>query len=122
MDLTGLRADLQQRAERMSSRAWCESIKAAGHCSTRDTGKPAEGFAAVAVLQQVERRAFRPKHVDRRVSWPRGTTISPAVTPYHLLTHTSGIGDADEEAGESYEALFVDRPNHSIATTVDFLP
>jgi CubicO group peptidase (beta-lactamase class C family) len=34
-----------------------------------------------------------------------GTAISPAVTVGHLLTHTSGIADdADEEAGESYEA------------------
>ena len=34
------------------------------------------------------------------------TTISQDVNVFHLLTHTSGIADdADEEAGESYEAI-----------------
>ncbi|MGI8963464.1 MAG: serine hydrolase domain-containing protein, partial [Thermomicrobiales bacterium] len=42
---------------------------------------------------------------------------------YHCLTHTSGIGDdADEEAGEDYELLFVDKPNYSIRETKDTLP
>lgn len=51
------------------------------------------------------------------------TPISDAVTVYHLLTHTSGIADdADEEAGEDYELLFVDKLNYSIRGTRDFLP
>ena len=37
-----------------------------------------------------------------------GTTISAEVTLRHLLTHTSGLADdADEEAGEEYETLWV---------------
>jgi CubicO group peptidase (beta-lactamase class C family) len=52
-----------------------------------------------------------------------GTRISDEVTVFHLLTHTSGIADdADEEAGEDYELLFVDKPNYSIRETKDFLP
>jgi CubicO group peptidase (beta-lactamase class C family) len=52
-----------------------------------------------------------------------GTGISPAVTAYHLLTHTSGIADdADEEAGERYEDLFVQRPSYSVVETADYLP
>jgi CubicO group peptidase (beta-lactamase class C family) len=52
-----------------------------------------------------------------------GTTISRDVNVFHLLTHTSGIGDdADEEAGESYEALWKDRPSYSVTETADFLP
>jgi CubicO group peptidase (beta-lactamase class C family) len=51
------------------------------------------------------------------------TGIARAVTPYHLLTHTSGIADdADEIAGERYEDLFVDLPNYSILETKDYLP
>jgi len=52
-----------------------------------------------------------------------GTTISPEVNLLHLLTHTSGIADdADEEAGENYADLFIDKPNYSIMETKDFLP
>jgi len=88
-----------------------------------DTASITKLFTAVAVLQQVESGAFDLDTSTIGFLELRDTEISPAVTPYQLLTHTSGIGDdADEEAGESYEALFVDRPNYSILTTADFLP
>ncbi|WP_037316143.1 serine hydrolase domain-containing protein [Amycolatopsis orientalis] len=52
-----------------------------------------------------------------------GTAIAPGATTRHLLTHTSGIADdADEEAGESYEALWVDKPVYSVVNTRDHLP
>jgi CubicO group peptidase (beta-lactamase class C family) len=52
-----------------------------------------------------------------------GTQISNDVNIFHCLTHTSGIADdADEEAGEVYEALFVDKPNYAIRQMADFLP
>lgn len=52
-----------------------------------------------------------------------GTQISNDVTIFHCLTHTSGTADdADGEAGEVYEALFVDSPNYAIRQTADFLP
>jgi CubicO group peptidase (beta-lactamase class C family) len=39
------------------------------------------------------------------------------------LNHTSGIADdADEEAGEDYSALFIDKPNYSIRNCIDFIP
>jgi len=42
---------------------------------------------------------------------------------FHLLTHTSGIGDAaDEEAGERYEDLWKTKPNYSLVETRDFCP
>jgi len=52
-----------------------------------------------------------------------GTKIPSDVTIKHLLSHTSGIADdADEESGEDYAALFVDKPNYSIRNCSDFLP
>jgi CubicO group peptidase (beta-lactamase class C family) len=52
-----------------------------------------------------------------------GTRIVDEVTVFHLLTHTSGIGDdADEEAGEDYADLWVEKPNFSVRQTRDFLP
>ncbi|TGA96285.1 class A beta-lactamase-related serine hydrolase [Sporolactobacillus shoreae] len=52
-----------------------------------------------------------------------GSEIPSNVTIEHLLTHTSGISDdADEEAGEDYSALFIDKPNYSFRKTSDFLP
>jgi CubicO group peptidase (beta-lactamase class C family) len=104
----------------LASRTWSVPC----HTDTRfDTASITKLFTAVAVLQQVDAGAFG---FDTSVTGYLAlgdTAISPAVTPYHLLTHTSGIGDdADEEAGEDYEALFVDRPNYVITETADFLP
>src|SRR6266568_1560439 len=88
-----------------------------------DTASITKLFTAVATLQLVEQGAFA---LDTSVIGYLGaerTGISPAVTPYHLLTHTSGIADdADEEAGERYEDLFRGRPNYSVIETVDYLP
>ena len=104
----------------MASRTWQVPCR----LETRfDTASITKLFTAVAALQQIDVGAFELDtsvidHLDLR-----GTAISPKVTPYHLLTHTSGIADdADEEAGEDYEALFVDKPNYSIRETADFLP
>ena len=69
-----------------------------------DTASITKVFTAVAVLQQVEAGAFA---LDSSVVGYLGledTRVAPEVTPYHLLTHTSGIGDdADEEDGVEYE-------------------
>ena len=108
-----------ERAYGLASRTW-------GIANTPDTrfdcASVTKLFTAVATLQQVQAGAF-----DRDTSTVgylelMGTAIVPEVTPYHLLTHTSGIADdADEEAGESYEAVFADLPNYSIVETADIL-
>src|SRR5690625_4001169 len=68
-------------------------------------------FTAVATLQQVDAGAFDLGTSAIDYLGLTGTSISPAVTVQHLLSHTSGMGDdADEEAGESYEALWRERP------------
>jgi CubicO group peptidase (beta-lactamase class C family) len=80
-------------------------------------------FTSVAVLQQVEKgrldlEASIYEYVDLD-----GTTIARDVTLLHLLTHTSGIADdADEEAGENYADLWIDRPVYSVIETADHLP
>ncbi|MGI6132007.1 MAG: serine hydrolase domain-containing protein [Bacillota bacterium] len=92
--------------------------------STRfDTASITKLFTAVAVLQLVERGLLSLHDGVLDILELQGTSISPRVSVYHLLTHSSGIGDdADEEAGESYEAIFWDRPNYALRETVDFLP
>jgi CubicO group peptidase (beta-lactamase class C family) len=88
-----------------------------------DTASITKLFTAVATLQLIDQGLLS---FDTRVIDFLGlsdTNISKDVTVYHLLTHTSGIGDdADEEAGERYEDIWEDRPNYSVLRTVDFLP
>ena len=83
-----------------------------------DTASITKWFTAVAVLQQIEAGSF---DLDTSAIGYLGlndTAISPAVTARHLLTHSSGIADdADEEAGERYEDLWVDVPNYSVTET-----
>jgi CubicO group peptidase (beta-lactamase class C family) len=88
-----------------------------------DTASITKLFTAVATLQLVEHGAFALDTSVIGYLGLEGTGISAAVTPYHLLTHTSGIADdADEEAGERYEDLFLERPNYSVMETGDYLP
>ncbi|WP_234346675.1 serine hydrolase domain-containing protein [Cellulomonas timonensis] len=104
----------------VTSRRWHAPVTTA----TRfDIASITKLFTAVAVLQQVEAGRLDLDAPITDVVDLSGTTIAPAVTLRHLLTHTSGIGDdADEEAGESYEALWLERPCHTVTTTADFLP
>jgi CubicO group peptidase (beta-lactamase class C family) len=88
-----------------------------------DTASITKLFTAVATLQLIDQKllAFDTPIVD--FLGLQGTNIAPAVTIFHLLTHTSGIGDdADEENGERYEDLWKTRPNYAVTTTADFLP
>jgi CubicO group peptidase (beta-lactamase class C family) len=88
-----------------------------------DTASITKLFTAVATLQLVERGAFALDTSVIDYLGLEGSGIAPAVTPYQLLTHTSGIADdADEQAGERYEDLFRERPNYSVIETVDYLP
>ena len=104
----------------LASRAW----RVRNTLQTRfDTASITKLFTAVATLQQVDGGAFGLDTSAVGYLGLEGTAISPEVTVGHLLTHTSGIGDdADEEAGESYEAVWQIRPSYTVLETADFLP
>ena len=88
-----------------------------------DTASITKLFTSVAVLQQVGHGNLDLETSIHHYVDLEGTTIGTDVTLLHLLTHTSGIADdADEEDGEDYDLLFVDKPNYSLMETADFLP
>jgi CubicO group peptidase (beta-lactamase class C family) len=88
-----------------------------------DTASMTKLFTAVATLQLIDRGAFALDTGAIGFLGLEGTAISPEVNVYHLLTHSSGIGDdCEEEDGEVYEELWKARPNYSVTETADFLP
>jgi CubicO group peptidase (beta-lactamase class C family) len=103
-----------------ASRAW----RVPNTLDTRfDTASVTKLFTAVATLQLIEQgRLALDTPVIEALRLHR-TTIAPAVTVAHLLTHTSGIADdADEENGEEYADVWRTRPNYAVQETADFLP
>jgi len=88
-----------------------------------DTTSITKVFTAVATLQMIERGLFEFGTGVIDFLGLKDTTISNEVNVYHLLTHTSGIGDdVEEEDGELYEEIWKDKPNYSVTETADFLP
>jgi CubicO group peptidase (beta-lactamase class C family) len=111
---------LYARAYGYASRSW----KISNTLDIRfDTASITKLFTAVATLQLIDQGllTFDTPVID--FLGIKDTAISKAVTIFHLLTHSSGIGDdADEENGESYEEVWKDKPNYSVTSTADFLP
>ena len=111
---------LYARAYGYASRAW----RVPNTLDTRfDTASVTKLFTAIATLQLIDRGllGFDTPVVERLGL--EGTLLSEEINVFHLLTHTSGIGDdADEEAGERYEDLWKAKPNYSVIATRDFLP
>ncbi len=88
-----------------------------------DTASITKLFTALAVLQQVEAGAFRLDTGVVEYLALEDTAIATEATVHQMLCHTSGIADdADEEAGEDYEALFAARPNYVVRQAADLLP
>lgn len=88
-----------------------------------DTASITKLFTAVATMQLVDRGDFAMDTGVIDFLGLEGTSIPSDVTVYHLLTHTSGIADdSEEEDGEDYEDVWVDRPNYSVTATSGFLP
>ncbi|NMC13148.1 MAG: beta-lactamase family protein [Chloroflexi bacterium] len=103
-----------------ASRAW----KINNTLQTRfDTASVTKLFTAIATLQLIDQGHFTLETPVIDFLGITDTAISKAVNVFHLLTHSSGIGDdAEEENNESYEDLWKDKPNYSVKTTSDFLP
>lgn len=88
-----------------------------------DTASITKLFTAVATLQLVDKGKIRLEDKLLNILELEDTTIPKDVAIYHLLTHTSGIGDdVDEDAGEDYEELFKTKPNYTVREIVDHLP
>jgi CubicO group peptidase (beta-lactamase class C family) len=88
-----------------------------------DTASVTKLFTAVATLQLIDQGhfAFDTPVID--FLGLQGTAIPKDVEVFHLLTHSSGIGDdCEEEDGELYEDLWKTKPNYAVTTTLDFLP
>ncbi len=103
-----------------ASRAW----KVPTSLDTRfDTASITKLFTAIATLQLIDKGLLALDTAIIPFLDLRDTTISNEVTIFHLLTHSSGIGDdVEEEEGELYEELWQTRPNYTVTTTADFLP
>jgi len=103
-----------------ASRAW----KVRNSLDTRfDTASITKLFTSIAALQLIDEGLLALDTAVVDFLRLKDTTISKEVTIYHLLTHTSGIGDdVEEEDGEVYEALWKTRPNYAVRETADFLP
>jgi CubicO group peptidase (beta-lactamase class C family) len=88
-----------------------------------DTASITKLFTSVATLQLIDQGAFGLDTGVIDFLGLEGTAISREVTVFHLLTHSSGIGDdCEEEDGEVYEDLWKARANYSVTETADFLP
>lgn len=88
-----------------------------------DTASITKLFTAAATMQLIDQGqlTFDTGVID--FLGLKETTISRHVNVFHLLTHTSGIGDdVEEEDGENYEDLWKLKPNYMVTETVDFLP
>lgn len=88
-----------------------------------DTASITKLFTAVSILQLIDQGKLSFDTSVINFLGLKDTQISEEVTVYHLLTHTSGIGDdVEEEDGEVYEDLWKTKPNYMVTETRDFLP
>ena len=79
-------------------------------------------FTACGIVKLVEQGALGIN--DRLCDYLQfdNNPFSENITLYHLLTHTSGIADdADEEAGENYEDIFINKPNYRFRKASDLV-
>jgi len=112
--------DLYSGAFGFANRAW----KIKNTLDIRfDTASITKLFTTVGILQLIDQQLLTFETSAIEYLGLEGTKISNEVNVFHLLTHTSGIGDdCEEEDGEVYEDIWKTKPNYSIRNTEDFLP
>jgi CubicO group peptidase (beta-lactamase class C family) len=88
-----------------------------------DTASITKLFTSVATLQLIDQGTLSLETSVVDFLGLKDTAISKDVNVFHLLTHSSGIGDdCEEEDGERYEDLWRTKPNYAVTMTADFLP
>ena len=88
-----------------------------------DTASLGKLFTAACAFRLVDRGLLRLDEGVAEAAGLEGTRIPADVTVRHCLTHSSGIADdADEEAGEDYEAIWKAKPCYMVREARDFLP
>jgi len=88
-----------------------------------DTASVTKLFTSIATLQLIDQGLLAFDTGVTGLLELDDTKIPKDVNVFHLLTHTSGIGDdCEEEDGENYEDLWKTKPNYSVTTAADFLP
>ena len=70
------------------------------------TASVTKTFTATCILQLVESGTIRLDQSVRSLVPLPDSTISESVTVFHLLTHTSGIGDYFPEDDEEWPSVF----------------
>jgi CubicO group peptidase (beta-lactamase class C family) len=86
------------------------------------TASVTKTFTATCILQLVEAGEIRLDQPVHALVPLRDSTISESVTVFHLLTHTSGIGDYFPEDGEDWPSVFYTTPTYTLRQVADFLP
>ncbi|WBW99230.1 serine hydrolase domain-containing protein [Oceanirhabdus sp. W0125-5] len=88
-----------------------------------DCGGVTKLFTTVAILQLVERGLLSLDDKVMNILDIKESKINRNITIFHLLTHSSGMGDDYEwGSGKEYSDLFIHRPNYSIEKLEDALP
>ncbi len=86
------------------------------------TASVTKTFTATCILQLVESGTIRLDQSVRSLVPLPDSTISESVTVFHLLTHTSGIGDYFPEDDEEWPSVFQTTPTYTLRQVSDFLP
>ena len=125
-DFSGV-VHVSRRGEPLYEHARGEADRAHGIANTLDTqfgiASGVKGFTALVVMSLVDEGVLGLDTPVRSVIEDELDQIDPAVTVYHLLSHTSGIGDyLDEEAPGDIDDYVLTRPVHELASTADYVP